>query len=115
MCAEGVFRTETVARCSGTASTPMTQYVPPHSERTDRKPPGNDRPIASGVALLAMLVGALVVASYPVAAVTIVGSLVVAVLLVRAGGPALGRRLHGRVTELEVPGLGTVRISVTAR
>lgn len=115
LCTSGFnFDSKPVARDSGTTFTPMTHQLPHHPEGTDRKP-SDDPSVAGGIALLAVLAGVLVAASYPVATAVVVGTLAAAVLLARSGIPALGRRLHGRVTELEVPGFGTVRIRVTAR
>ncbi|WP_265109329.1 hypothetical protein [Halosolutus halophilus] len=87
----------------------------PQHDSPARQPPTGVEPITGGIAFVLAALALLVIASYPVYAAAFGGALAVAVALVRVGGPALGRRLHGRMTELDVPGLGTVQIRVTAR
>lgn len=64
--------------------------------------------------VLAMM-GLFVAISYPVYAVAVVGTVAAAAALFRLGAPRLARRLHGRMTELAVPGIGTVQIRVDGR
>ncbi len=69
-----------------------------------------------GSLLFALVVMGLFVAiSYPVYAVAVVGTVAAAAALFRLGAPRLARRLHGRMTELAVPGIGTVQIRVNGR
>ena len=93
----------------------MSQYSPLVPGSTDRKPPLEPNAPAAGVAVVAMLFGALVTISHPVATAALATALLVAAVTVRAGGPALGRRLRGRATELDVPCVGTVQIRVHGR
>lgn len=92
----------------------MTQYSPPPSNGIAPKPPVYNQSVGGGFVLVAVLFGLLVAASHPVYAVVAVAAIAVAVTLVR-GATAYGRRLHGRMTELDVPGVGTVQIRVTSR
>lgn len=93
----------------------MTRRHPHPPDGIGHESPASNGSIAGGVAVLVLLIAGLVAASYPTAALTVAAALAGVVLALRTGVPAIGRRLHGRVTELEVPGLGTVRIQVTAR
>ncbi|WP_049924381.1 hypothetical protein [Halopiger djelfimassiliensis] len=93
----------------------MTHGPPPNPDGIARDQPTGTDSIAGGLALVLGMLGLLVAASYPVYAAAFVAALAATAVLVRTGLPALGRRLRGRVTELDVPGFGTVQIRVTAR
>lgn len=93
----------------------MTQHSPFSLDSTGRKPPSEKGAVTSGFVLVATLLGLLVAVSYPVYTAAALVALVAAAVLLRTGGPTLGRRLHGRMTELDVPGVGTVQIRVHGR
>ena len=92
----------------------MTRYSPSPSDGIAPKPPVYNQSIGGGLVLVAILFGLLVAASHPVATAVAVGAIAVAVTLLRTAA-ACGRRLHGRMTDLDVPGVGTVQIRVTGR
>lgn len=87
----------------------------PHPDSTVLHPPSGTATIIGGVAFILATLALLVALSYPVYAAAFVGATGIAAALARLSGPAVGRRLHGRMTELSVPGLGIVQIRITAR
>lgn len=93
----------------------MTRH--PHFGRdaSAQKSPTAIDSIVGGFVFVLAAMGLLVALSYPVAATALVASLALGAAILRVGVPALARELHGRVTELEVPGIGTVQIRVSAR
>ena len=93
----------------------MTRY--PHLQRSEstRKRLAEPGSIGGGLAFVLAAMGLLVALSYPLLVGALVGAIAAAALVLRLGTPALARELHGRMTELEVPGIGTVRIRVDAR
>lgn len=93
----------------------MTRYPHLGRDASARKPPTAIDSIVGGFAFVLAAMGLLVALSYPVAAAALVAGLALGAAVLRVGVPALARELHGRVTELEVPGIGTVQIRVSAR
>ncbi|APW97228.1 hypothetical protein CHINAEXTREME_05330 [Halobiforma lacisalsi AJ5] len=87
----------------------------PRTPRTSivSEPPSASATIGGGFAFVALVIALLWAVSYPVLAASIVLVGAAAVGVVRTGGRALARRLHGRITELSIPGVATVRISVS--
>lgn len=77
--------------------------------------PRRSRSIRGDLVFVLAILGALAAISYPVYAVALVGCVAVAATLFRFGTPRLARELHGRMTELDVPGIGTVQIRVNGR
>ncbi|MXV61520.1 hypothetical protein GS429_05460 [Natronorubrum sp. JWXQ-INN-674] len=92
----------------------MTRYSAPSSDGIAPKPYVYNQSVGGGLVLIAILFGLLVAVSHPVYTMMAVGAVAVAVSLFRVTA-AVGRRLHGRMTELDVPGVGTVQIRVTGR
>ncbi|TYL39582.1 hypothetical protein CV102_04630 [Natronococcus pandeyae] len=93
----------------------MTQYAHLRRDASARKPPTATDPIGGGILFVLAAIGLLLATSYPLYAAAIVGTLVAGAAILRIGVPALARELHGRVTELKVPGIGTVQIRVSGR
>jgi ABC-type enterobactin transport system permease subunit len=93
----------------------MTHYAPAPQDGSARKSPTIVGSIGGGIGFVLVTMSLLVAVSYPVYAAAFVGVLVAAVAVARISTPALARELHGRVTELDVPGIGTVQIRVSAR
>ncbi|MFC4540666.1 hypothetical protein ACFO5R_01840 [Halosolutus amylolyticus] len=93
----------------------MTPIRYPHHDRPAYRTRAGSGPIIGGFIVVVLTLALLVAISYPVHALAVVSAFAAAVVLVRTGGPALGRRLDGRMTEFAVPGVGTVRIRLTGR
>ncbi|MFU8867981.1 hypothetical protein [Natronococcus sp.] len=93
----------------------MTRYFHPQSAESTRNRSANPGSIGGGLAFVLAAMGLLVAISYPLAVAAVVVAVAAAALVFRLGAPALARELHGRMTELEVPGIGTVQIRVDAR
>ncbi|MDG5818056.1 hypothetical protein [Natronococcus sp. A-GB7] len=93
----------------------MTRYFHPQSAESTRKRSADSSSIGGGLLFVLAAMGLLVAISYPLTVAAAVGAVAVAALVFRLGAPALARELHGRMTELEVPGIGTVRIRVDGR
>jgi hypothetical protein len=87
----------------------------PTPGRHDRYPPANGGSLLGLLAFPLFVLGLLWAVSYPALAATLVTVAVLGYALVRFGLPALARRLHGRIREIDIPGFGTVRFRVTAR
>ncbi|AFZ72951.1 hypothetical protein [Natronobacterium gregoryi] len=69
--------------------------------------------LGSGVAFVALALAVLWALSNPTLAASVTAAVVGAVTLALAGGRALARRLRGRIAKLSIPGVATVRISVS--
>ncbi|ELY90538.1 hypothetical protein C483_10776 [Natrialba hulunbeirensis JCM 10989] len=93
----------------------MTQYPHLRPRSTDPKPPSVTSSLIGGIVFLIGTFALLVAASYPVYAATITITVALAVVVLRRALPALGRRLRGYMTELDVPGFGTVEIRVNSQ
>ena len=87
-----------------------TQF--PQDGIATESPPGTGT-LGGGVAFVALALALLWAISNPLVAASVTAAVVVAVTLALASGRALARRLRGRITELSIPGVATVRISVT--
>jgi hypothetical protein len=93
----------------------MTRYAPSTRDGAARRPPIGAGSSGGGLVFVLGLLALLVAVSYPLYAAAFVGILAAAVAVARIGTPALARELHGRVTELDIPGIGTVQIRVSTR
>jgi hypothetical protein len=93
----------------------MTRHALYGGDASARKPPTVTSSISIGALFLLGTLALLVAVSYPLYAIATVSALVAGAAILRIGVPALARELHGRVTELEVPGIGTVQIRVSGR
>ncbi|ELZ02879.1 hypothetical protein C482_04431 [Natrialba chahannaoensis JCM 10990] len=93
----------------------MTQYPHLRPRSTDPKPPSVTSSLIGGIAFLLGTLSLLVAVSYPVYAATVAITIGLAVVVLRRALPVLGRRLRGYMTELDVPGFGTVEIRVNSQ
>ncbi|AGB39649.1 hypothetical protein [Natronococcus occultus] len=93
----------------------MTRHPDLQRPESTRKRHADSGSIGGALAFVLAAMGLLVALSYPLVVAAVVGTVAAAALVFRLGAPALARELHGRMTELEVPGVGTVRISVDVR
>lgn len=86
-----------------------TQF--PQDGITNESPPPKTT-LGGGIAFVIIALALLWAVSNPVVAASVTGAVAVVAGVALAGGRALARRLHGRITELTIPGIATVRISV---
>ncbi|ADD05448.1 uncharacterized protein Nmag_1875 [Natrialba magadii ATCC 43099] len=93
----------------------MPQQTHTHPRGTEPQPPNVASSLVGSVTLLFGMFALLVAASYPVYAATAAITVTLAVVVLRRALPALGRRLRGYMTELDVPGFGTVEIRVNSQ
>ncbi|WP_323172728.1 hypothetical protein [Natrialba sp. PRR66] len=93
----------------------MIRYPHLRPSGTGPKPPSATTSIGGSLVFMLGTFALFVAMSYPVSAMTLVGGLALASVVLHRALPALGRRLRGRMTELDVPGFGTVEIRVSTR
>ncbi|SDR32079.1 hypothetical protein [Natronobacterium texcoconense] len=91
----------------------MREHQPLPRRGIDNRPPSATATLGSGFAFVAIIVALLWAVSYPTLAVTVLAVVGASALALRTGGRALARRFHGRITELSIPGVATIRISVS--
>ncbi|ELZ06523.1 hypothetical protein [Natrialba aegyptia] len=93
----------------------MIRYPHLRPSGTGPKPPSATTSIGGSLVFMLGTFALFVAVSYPVPAITLVVGLTLAGVALRRILPALGRRLRGRMAELDVPGFGTVEIRVSTR
>lgn len=88
---------------------------PPHSTAAEYGPYHHHPTITGTLGAVALLVGLLFALSYPVVTVAVVAGAIAGVKFAQLGLSLFVARLHGRVRELTVPGVGTVEFRISPK